>query len=91
MPEAAPLDLPDNPRLTHNIAHFARALRKAGLPAGPGRVIDAIRAVEAAGFTSKADFFYTRSGPVSPRGPNIGWSLPRSSASTGAIRATWNI
>jgi len=59
MPEYAPLDLPDHPKLTHNITHFARALRKAGLPAGPGRVVDAIRAVEAAGFTSQRDFFYT--------------------------------
>ena len=59
MPEIAPLDLPETPRLSHNITHFARALRKAGLPAGPGRVIDAIRAVEAAGFTSRDDFFYT--------------------------------
>ncbi|PIE10898.1 MAG: VWA domain-containing protein [Rhodobacterales bacterium] len=52
------LDLPENPRLTHNITHFARALRKAGLPIGPGRVIDAIRAVEAVGFTDKRDFFW---------------------------------
>jgi len=59
MPEYAPLDLPENPKLTHNITHFARALRKAGLPMGPGRVMDAIRAVEAAGFTSKQDFFFT--------------------------------
>ncbi|SHM42942.1 hypothetical protein SAMN05443432_107158 [Roseovarius litoreus] len=59
MPEYPALDLPDNPRLTHNIVHFTRALRKAGLPVGTGRVIDAIRAVEAAGFTSKTDFFYT--------------------------------
>ena len=59
MPEAAPLDLPDNPRLAHNITHFARALRKAGLPVGPGRVIDAVRAVQAAGFTARRDFFYT--------------------------------
>ncbi|MEL7257050.1 MAG: VWA domain-containing protein [Pseudomonadota bacterium] len=59
MPEYAPLDLPANPKLTHNITHFARALRKAGLPVGPGRVMDAIRAVEATGFTSKADFFFT--------------------------------
>lgn len=55
----ADLDLPDNPKLVHNITHFARALRKAGLPVGPGRVIDAIRAVEAAGFTHRSDFFYT--------------------------------
>ena len=59
MPEIAPLELPDNPRLARNITHFARALRKAGLPAGPGRVIDAIRAVEAAGFTSRTDFFHS--------------------------------
>ena len=46
------------PRLAHNITHFARALRKAGLPIGPGRVIDAIRAVEAVGFTEKSDFYW---------------------------------
>ncbi len=46
MPEYAPLDLPDNPKLAGNITHFARALRKAGLPIGTGRIIDAIRAVE---------------------------------------------
>jgi uncharacterized protein with von Willebrand factor type A (vWA) domain len=59
MPEYLPLDIPDDPRLVNNIAHFARALRKAGLPIGPGRVIDAIRAVEAAGFTEKRDFYWT--------------------------------
>ncbi|MGR3712153.1 MAG: vWA domain-containing protein [Shimia sp.] len=59
MPEYLPLDIPDDPKLTQNITWFARALRKAGLPIDPGRVIDAIRAVEAAGFTSKQDFFWT--------------------------------
>ena len=54
--EAAPLDLPDHPRLTDNLAHFAAALRRAGLPAGPDRVILAARAVAAAGFTDRADF-----------------------------------
>ncbi|WP_113912777.1 vWA domain-containing protein [Roseovarius dicentrarchi] len=53
------LDLPDNPRLAQNITHFIRALRRAGLPVGPGRVIDAVRAVSAAGFTSKSDFYWT--------------------------------
>ncbi len=53
------LELPEDPKLTHNITHFARALRKAGLPAGPARVVDAIRAVEAAGFGEKRDFYYT--------------------------------
>ena len=59
MPEYVPLDLPENPKLAGNITHFARALRRAGLPIGPGRVIDAVRAVQAAGFTDKNDFFWT--------------------------------
>lgn len=59
MPEYAPLDLPENPKLAGNITHFARALRRAGIPIGPGRVIDAIKAVSAAGFTEKRDFYWT--------------------------------
>jgi uncharacterized protein with von Willebrand factor type A (vWA) domain len=59
MVEHIPLELPDIPRLAGNITHFARALRRAGLPIGPGRVIDAIRAVQVAGFTEKRDFFWT--------------------------------
>jgi uncharacterized protein with von Willebrand factor type A (vWA) domain len=59
MTEFPTLDLPDDPKLVHNITHFARALRAAGIPVGPGRVIDAVRAVAAAGFSSRADFFYT--------------------------------
>ena len=59
MAEYAPIDIPETPRLAQNIIHFARALRRAGLPVGPGRVIDAIRAVEAAGFTDRMDFYWT--------------------------------
>lgn len=59
MAEQLPLDIPDHPKLAQNITHFARALRKAGLPVGTGRVVDAIRAVEAAGFTEKRDFYWT--------------------------------
>ncbi|MBT54557.1 MAG: VWA domain-containing protein [Mameliella sp.] len=59
MVEYAPFTVPENPRLAQNIIHFARALRRAGLPVGPGRVIDAIRAVEAAGFTERMDFYWT--------------------------------
>ena len=37
MPEAAPLDLPDNPRLmAHNIIHFARAIAQGGVAGGAG-------------------------------------------------------
>ncbi|CAM4115351.1 vWA domain-containing protein [Palleronia rufa] len=59
MARYADLDLPEHPKLAHNITWFARALRNAGLPIGPGRVIDAIRAVEAAGFTDRRDFYWT--------------------------------
>ncbi len=59
MPEYLPLEIPEDPKLAGNITHFARALRRAGLPIGPGRVVDAIRAVEAAGFTNRRDFFWT--------------------------------
>jgi uncharacterized protein with von Willebrand factor type A (vWA) domain len=58
MVELPDLTLPDNPRLAQNLTHFARALRKAGLPIGPGRVIDAVAAVAAAGFTSRQDFYW---------------------------------
>ncbi|MEM6941383.1 MAG: VWA domain-containing protein [Pseudomonadota bacterium] len=59
MPEYVTLEMPAAPKLAGNITHFARALRRAGLPIGPGRVIDAIRAVEAVGFTEKPDFYWT--------------------------------
>ncbi len=59
MAEHLPLTLPEIPKLTHNLTWFARALRKAGLPIGPGRVVDAVRAVQATGFTSKQDFYWT--------------------------------
>jgi uncharacterized protein len=54
-----PPAIPEHGRLVVNITHFARALRRAGLPVGTGRVVDAIRAVEAAGFTDKYDFYHT--------------------------------
>lgn len=46
-------------RLADNIVYFARTLRGAGLPVGPAAVIDAIRAVEAAGIGSREDFYWT--------------------------------
>ena len=52
-------DLPNSGRLPENITHFARALRRAGLPIGPGRIADALRAVAAAGFTEREDFYWT--------------------------------
>lgn len=58
MVQFADLPLPEKPKLAQNITHFARALRRAGLRIGPGQVIDAIRAVEVAGFSEKPDFYW---------------------------------
>ena len=57
---SAPDHEPADPgRLAANIMHFARVLRAAGLPVGPGKVLDAIRAVEAVGITRRADFYWS--------------------------------
>jgi len=45
--------------LSENIAYFARALRAAGLPVGPGAILDALAAVEAARIGSREDFYWT--------------------------------
>jgi uncharacterized protein with von Willebrand factor type A (vWA) domain len=50
---------PEGGRFAVNIMHFARALRVAGLPVGPGKVIEALRAVEAVGIGSRRDFYWT--------------------------------
>jgi len=46
-------------RLAENILYFARALRAAGIPVGPGAVLDALEAVKAAGIGTKQDFYWT--------------------------------
>src|SRR6516165_4024849 len=46
-------------RLAENIVYFARALRAAGLPVGPGTVLDALAAVQAAGIGTREDFYWT--------------------------------
>ena len=46
-------------RLTANIMHFGRVLRQAGLPVGPGKIIEAVQAVEAVGITNREDFYWT--------------------------------
>jgi len=39
--------------------HFARVLRVAGLPIGPGRVIDALEAIQETGLESRQDLYWT--------------------------------
>jgi len=46
-------------RLAENIVYFARALRAAGIPVGPGAVLDALAAVQAAGVGTRDDFYWT--------------------------------
>jgi len=50
---------PREGRLAENILYFARALRAAGIPVGPGAVLDALAAVEAAGVGTREDFYWT--------------------------------
>ena len=42
-----------------NIMHFARVLRAAGLPIGPGKVLDAINALATLGIGRREDFYWT--------------------------------
>ena len=45
-------------KLAENILHFGRTLRAAGMPVGPGRIIEALRAVEATGVQRRDDFYW---------------------------------
>ena len=49
----------DHGRLAENILYFARALRAAGIPVGPGAVLDALEAVKTAGVGTREDFYWT--------------------------------
>ena len=54
--------MPDSPpsgRLAENILYFARALRAAGIPVGPGAVLDALEALKTAGVGTRQDFYWT--------------------------------
>jgi uncharacterized protein with von Willebrand factor type A (vWA) domain len=53
------LDQFEGSKLLPNIMHFGRILRSAGLPVGPGKIIDAVSAVEAVGITSRRDFYWS--------------------------------
>jgi uncharacterized protein with von Willebrand factor type A (vWA) domain len=50
---------PEGGRLLANIMYFARTLRAAGLPVGPGRVLTAVEAVRAVGLADRRDFYWT--------------------------------
>jgi uncharacterized protein with von Willebrand factor type A (vWA) domain len=44
--------------LVANLMYFARTLRAAGLPIGPGKVLAAVEAVRTVGITNRADFYW---------------------------------
>jgi uncharacterized protein with von Willebrand factor type A (vWA) domain len=45
-------------RLGENVLYFARALRAAGIPVGPGAVLDALEALKTAGVGTRDDFYW---------------------------------
>lgn len=45
-------------KLPENIMHFARILRKAGLPVGPGAVLDATEAAQSGALRRREDFYW---------------------------------
>ena len=47
-------------RLAENIVYFARALRKAGIPVGPGSVMDALRSGASPPASARATIFTGR-------------------------------
>src|SRR3546814_415802 len=59
MPEPVTEPRPQGGRIAENILYFARTLRAAGLPVGPGRVLEALNAVEAVGLGRRDDFYWT--------------------------------
>jgi uncharacterized protein with von Willebrand factor type A (vWA) domain len=49
---------PDGGRLVANLMYFARVLRAAGLPVGPGTLLTAVDAVRAVGLSDRRDFYW---------------------------------
>ena len=52
------LDQLEGNRLAPNIMHFGRVLRAAGMPVGPGKIIDATNAVVTVGIRNRSDFYW---------------------------------
>ena len=53
------LPLAGGGRLAENNMHFGRVLRAAGMPVGPGKILDAVNAVRAVGVASRRDFYWS--------------------------------
>jgi uncharacterized protein len=59
LPAANSNRAPPHGHLAENIMHFARVLREAGIPVGPGLVIDALDAAMAGPLRKREDFYWT--------------------------------
>ena len=46
-------------KLAENIMHFGRVLREAGIPVGPGTVLDALDAAQCGSLRTRDDFYWT--------------------------------
>jgi len=46
-------------KLAENIMHFGRVLREAGIPVGPGAVLDALDAAQSGSLRTREDFYWT--------------------------------
>ncbi len=58
-PFAPPIAPKGTGKLAENIMHFGRVLRDAGLPVGPGMVLDALDAAMAGPLRKREDFYWT--------------------------------
>jgi len=54
--EGSPGPAPVGGQIAARVLHFARVLRRAGLPIGPGRVLGAVEAAAAVGLARREDF-----------------------------------
>ncbi len=58
MKRLAPVDISGDGKLALNVMHFARALRAAGLPVGPGKTLEAVQAAALVGLAPRHDFYW---------------------------------
>ena len=52
-------DIEADGKMAENIMYFARLLRAAGLPVGPGKVLDAVMAVKTVGIGPQDDLYWS--------------------------------
>ena len=57
-PGLALLEKLEGNKLVTNIMHFGRVLRSTGMPVGPGKILDAVNAVQTVTATNRRDFYW---------------------------------